>query len=242
MVPATAPLRAGARRYGYSLIVGIFFGSLIQTQAHARGPEVQTIASDARGLTLEITFPSAEVRALPATRSAWQEVSVEGLSTDHVPGRPALPRYGVLMGIPEGAEPTLTVLDSTAQERRGVRIAPTTIFPDEDPLSSAQRLERSADAAIYSSDAWYPSSPVSPGFKGRLRGQAVAQILFSPALFNPVRGSLRTYQRLRVRVDFGADLGTSDSSRQAMAIGQHRADPFETVLRGSLINYPQLGR
>lgn len=214
--------------------------------AHAESIDARIVVSDNHGLTLDLSFPPALIEPVPGTGGTWQHVSVSGASFKQTLGQPELPQYGVLIGVPDGVQLTLTELDAVADEEiSGIRVVPSILQLANDPLLPWQRIEQTLNASTYSLDAWFPSALASVGFQGRLRGQAVAQILFHPVSYHPMQQAIRAYRTLRVRVDFDRPLVDTAASAMGVEHDDLSASPgpaFESIIRNSLINHSQLGR
>lgn len=199
-------------------------------------PGLHVLSSDERGIVLELRTPSLQTETVTDDEGVCQAISVEGYTTADRAGRPALPVYGTLAGVPPEADLTLTVLsvDQTAITAEHPPCpAPRLVHAFD---RSGQIVGRSAEAArdpiAYAADRAYPATVVDLGGTGFVRSQRVAQLRFHPVRYNPVSGELTHYTRILVRLDFGP----SDTWQPPAARLQHEG-AFEAVLQHTLPNY-----
>ena len=54
----------------------------------------------------------------------YHKMSLEGAGWSSREGFPSLPRKAVLLGLPEGAQPSVTVLEADFEARTGILVAP----------------------------------------------------------------------------------------------------------------------
>lgn len=229
-----------------ALCLGLF---IFVTSANvcAQDLNIAILSSDVRGVTLLLTAPEPLLASVPDTDGRWYQLEIPNVAVKQVLGQPALPQQGVLVAVPEAAHLTLTIEDVQFHEVSERAIAPSIPrqLPSDVPLW--QHYDQYMDQGFYSQDALLPAAPVSIGFQGLLRDQAVAQIVFHPVLVNPAMQTLRIYRQLRVHVAFDRPLAVDAAASQLTAIsgagvrrGSH--DPFATLMRETLINARQAGR
>lgn len=218
--------------------------------AQAREVDIRIVESDTRGLTLLMTAPEANLLAVPGTDARWYQLAPGNMALTRVPGQPALPQQGVLVGIPRDATLSLTITDVRYDEIADRTLVPNLPRQQQNDIPLWQLIDHYIDQGFYAQDSLLPELPVSIGFTGQLRDQPVAQILFHPLQVNPVAERLRVYRQLRVRVAFDRPLPSTDAvdnSSRVLSVsipGQAEidADPFATLLHQSLINAGQAGR
>jgi len=209
---------------------------------------IRMVESDAWGVTLEMTAAEATLLPVSGSDGRWYRLEPGNMAVSPVPGQPALPLQGVLLAIPRDAGLTLTIRDALYDEIAGRAILPNLPRQQQSDIPLWQLIERSIDQDFYARDSLLPESPVSIGFKGLLREQAVAQILFHPVQVNPAAQKLRVYRLMRVRVAFDRPLPLTDApdtSSRVLAAGspeQGATDPFAALLHRALINARQVRR
>lgn len=216
--------------------------------AQAGEVAIRMVESDAWGVTLEMTAAEVTLHPVSGSDGQWYRLDPGDMAVSTVPGQPALPRQGVLLAIPADAGLTLTIADARYDDIAGRAILPNLPRLQQTDMPLWQMIEGSIDRDFYTRDSLLPESPVSIGFTGMLREQAVAQILFHPFQVNPAAHKLRVYRQLRVRVAFDRPLPSgdvADAGSRVVAAGGSRqgaVDPFAALFHSTLINAGQVGR
>jgi hypothetical protein len=168
-----------------------------------------------------------------------REVSVAGLANA---GEPPLPVSGTLIGIPPGSTPSATLLELESITVPGtIGVCPSAQpLPGLDhtahPPSAVQTLHHTP--GIDGSDQLVPETSAELLRAGLLRNQEVAVLRIKPVQYDPATQDLYVYTRLRIRVDFEIDHRT-DARYDDYVVDE---DPFEEILRSSLLNYDQARR
>ena len=172
-----------------------------------------------------------------------------GFGSTSRPGEPALPLRILLVAIPEGATPTLTILSAGSETLANLDIAPVPSprVRDRDAIGAVgtgtdQRgkgragdtVERSyrRSAAAWTRDAFFPETPLRLGKVGALRDQPFVEVYYTPLLYNPVTREARLYRDIEAVLTFEEPAGTAPDLAPE--------DPnFEATYRSSLVNYEQ---
>ncbi len=198
------------------------------------GYELQVLAMDASGMVLELRLIGYTLADREQDGQIYQGLAVTGLASMSQPGRPQLPGLGRLLGTPPDGVRQINILETESETREGIRLlpAPALTFPDPDgpPVETFD-----PDMDVYARDAFFPGALAEIGPVGLLREQPVAQVRLYPFQYNPVRGILEVYRRLRVQVLFAPHLGP-----QAGAPVTRPDTPYEEMLGRELLNYPAL--
>ena len=106
-------------------------------------------------------------------------------------GRPSLPIYPQLIGIPLDASPHVTVIDSRLEVRQTERVIPV------QPSSLANpQPTLIMDMDFYRQDRPQPPKLVEVTPLGLIRGQRVARLQIQPIQYNPARSQLKIYHEL----------------------------------------------
>jgi hypothetical protein len=175
--------------------------------------------------------------------------TLEGFGTTSRPGEPALPVRILMVAIPEGARPVLTIGRTESRLVPGLDLAPVPVVAPEDRAEAdrgsgggRETLARGAaprgrgretyrrDPDVFSRDAFTPDVPVRLGRVGALRDQPFVEVIVTPILYNAARGEARVYRRIEAQVSF-EDPGTVEST------GPTAADPhFESAYRSAFVN------
>jgi len=146
------------------------------------------------------------------------------------PGVPNLGGVSRWLAVPQGARAQVVILDSRTEVYQNVEIAPAPNIPRDNDNAS---LKYEKNMAIYSKNAYWPSSPVVVGQKTDLRGVDVVLLSVMPFQYNPVTKELIVYKDIKFRVDYVGGSGH-------FGIDRLRSRHWEPVLANNLINYSQL--
>jgi hypothetical protein len=201
-----------------------------------QGAGLRLVQSSARGLVLELLTPSFQLEPGTAGGQPCQRLSVPGYAETDAVGAPRLPVRGAMVGIPPWADLTVTLLDAgpaLLPGRYDLCPLPRPVV-QVDPAAGFRYagVQATRDPAAYAAAGFQPSSLAAVVSTGLVRSQRVAQLRLHPFQYDPVTGQLRHYPRLRVALDFGP--GPLSASPAAVPLPR---DPFEEVLRRTLLNY-----
>ncbi|MFC2053431.1 C25 family cysteine peptidase [Chloroflexota bacterium] len=200
---------------------------------------LNVIESNARSLIIEFVTPEVSIENKVYEGTTCQELIIDGFGVTDEAGFPKIPFKGTLIGIPNTGQVSFEILEEEMGEtRQNINLCPvggleTKSNPEGWEIKTGMIYKR--DATRYEVDEFYPGTPVKMGTDGYIRSQRVAQILFQPFHFNPVRGELRTYKYITVKITFPDQEKSTESSMQA-AIDE---GSFEELFRNSVINYGQ---
>jgi hypothetical protein len=134
------------------------------------------------------------------------------------PGAPNLNGACRYVALPQGAQAKVTILDARTQVYHNVEVAPAPNYPlevDDSPLKYEKNM------AIYSRNAYWPSSPVKLSRPMKIRGVDVVKVGVIPFQYNPVTN-------IGGNGHFGED--------------RLRSRFWEPILQGHLLNYTSLPR
>jgi hypothetical protein len=154
------------------------------------------VSSDASHVVIEFSLPSYSLEEVTLGGEACLRPAADGYDLIAEPGKPQLPQIVEPIGLPPADTFSVQVLDTDESVVPLVRpICPgLTPLMDRDALPgdpeygvvSGYAFER--DATIYDQDASYPAQAATFVEVGKMRGNRVAQAVFSPLRYNPVRG------------------------------------------------------
>jgi hypothetical protein len=189
-----------------------FFLLSILTQAfsQAQSWDLQTLDSDASGLTLEFSLRDYTL----------ENGTFEIASTAHAaePGQPALPALSELIALPMGCDFRVEILQEEIEILEGVQIDAQEAWQSD--RLDAVRAEVLPDASLYATDAFWPSASAELGAPALWHGTRVIGLTLYPAAWNPVTKQLKLRRRLSLRVHF---YGTNPQATLAEAARSPRA-------------------
>ncbi|HOT90752.1 MAG TPA: C25 family cysteine peptidase [Anaerolineae bacterium] len=199
---------------------------------------LRVLASEARSVTLELVTPDFRTAAATDDLGACTQIIVDGYSSTADSGKPALPVKGTMVGIPAGAEVTLTVLEADFVEQPGkytiCPVARPIVEPGPEDTLTYQGQALVRDAAAYATAGFAPVESAVVLTTGFVRSQRVAEVQFRPFQYNPITGQLRFARRIRVQLSF-----TTAPQRLSGQPATENVDEgaFEDVLRSTVLNY-----
>ncbi len=197
----------------------------------------QVISSTASSLVVDIQAPSYNLETSSTGEQLCQVLSADGYYLTAPPGAPGLISAGVMLGIPPGANPSVTLQSMDIVDIPGrIHLCPSpteVINEGNNGFPVYQGDELLENPALYSFDVFTPTLPVNLSALGMIRSQSVSRLSFSPFQYNPTQQTLTLVRHVRVEIRFG--LNDSDVIAQSPV----EEGLFEATLRNTLINYEQ---
>ena len=188
---------------------------------------LRVIRSDEHGLLLELVVPDYTLSA--------DQIIVPGADRLAEPGRPELPKFSALIGIPAEGTVAVQVVQDEAQLVRGQ----PSIAPAPSPVLSAGDLQPGAvqrlpDRAAYASRALYPAEVARVADTAWLRDQHLARLEIYPFQYRAAAQELTWHRRLLIEVKFE---GTALFKQAEPDSAAPDSNPFEAVLQTQVLNY-----
>ena len=203
----------------------------------AAKPPVQIIQANTDSLLIKFEVPTLQFNSQEINGHTFARVSFTGASLTTDVGRPILPVYLQLIGIPFDVPPHVTVIDSRLEVRQTERILPA----QPSSLTNSQPT-LTMDMDFYRRDRPYPTKLVDITPIGLIRGQRVARLQIQPIQYNPARSQLKIYHELLIRINFNSTTTRPYPTSKRPAIPSLVIEPsqaFEQLFRGKLLNYNQ---
>ncbi len=204
----------------------------------AKSP-LQIIQADTDSLLVKFEVPTLQFSSQKINRRTFTRISFTGATLTTDVGRPSLPAYSQLIGIPIDASSHVTVIDSRLEVRQTERIIPA------QPLNLATpQPTLIMDTNFYRQDRPYPTKLVEVTPIGLIRGQRVAQLQIQPIQYNPARLQLKIYHELLIRIDFNWTHSSPQSHRTSRQLAPpfsvvESSQAFEQLFQVKLLNYDQ---
>ena len=204
----------------------------------AKSP-LQIIQTSTDSLLIKFETPTPQFSSQEINGRTFARISFTGATFTTELGRPSLPIYPRLIGIPIDASPHVTVIDSRLEVRQTERIIPA------QPSEIVNRPPTFIiDTDFYRRDRPQPIKLVEVTPIGLIRGQRVARLQIQPIQYNPARSQLKIYHELLIRIDFNS-IHSPPQSYQAsgqLAAPSHAIESsqaFEQLFQAKLLNYNQ---
>ncbi len=204
--------------------------------AAAKSP-LQIIQASTDSLLIKFEVPTLQFSSQEVNGRTFASISFTGATLTTDVGRPSLPVYRELIGIPLDASPHATVIDSRLEVRQTERIIPT-----QSPGVASTQPTLIIDRDFYRRDRPYPTKLVEAIPLGLIRGQRVARLQIQPIQYNPARSQLKIYQELLIQIDFNSTPTQSYQGSKQFAIPSPIIEPsqaFEQLFQAKLLNYNQ---
>ncbi len=213
----------------------VFLAVQVHTGSAARAePGVHIVRSDEQGLVLDVYAPFYAIEMQTPAAINYQQLTVTGFEATTEPGKPQLPQWTALLGVPAEARVEIHILSDESELLAGkfnLSPSPSPAPLTDDLRSGTTRVQ--PDARVYASDGLYPVRVAEVTEDAWLREQRVVRVVVSPFQYNPVTGELVWHRHLQIEVHFDR----SSNSSIARLAPSDRPDPFEPVYRQSLLNY-----
>lgn len=213
--------------------------SSVSQPAASPDEEIQLLSADDNGVTIHIRVPSLQRAPYPED-DGYEQLSIAGYANLERAGYPSLPQRNIFIALPPGAEPRLTLRQSSPYTVTDVFVLPAARsqllaydYGDPRAIPTFTRA-RTPDRAVYAADALFPASPVSLGQETWLRQQRVVVLQVRPVQANAARRSLVVHTEMDVRIDFVFPRG-----RAPRQLARPESPAFERVLRDTVLNYDQ---
>jgi hypothetical protein len=208
------------------------------TDEHISKGGLRLVETRDKSLLVELQTPLFESEDALIEGTTYQMLTVPDYSTITEPGVPQLPVISTLIGVPPEAQVRINVLLDEYEILPGTyNIVPA---PSPQPLQADLQpgeVEIKPDLSVYNLDSEYPSQLAIINGDAWLRDQRLVRLKIFPFQYNPVQGKITWHKTLHIEVNFDFQEGISVSDAQTNNNGGMQ--PFESVLRGTLLNYEQ---
>ena len=204
--------------------------------AAAKSP-LQVIQASTDSLLIKFEVPTLQFSSQEVNGRTFASISFTGATLTTDVGRPSLPVYTELIGIPLDASPHVTLIDSRFEGRQTERIIPT-----QPPGFTSTQPTLIIDRDFYRRDRPQPSKLVEVTPIGLIRGQRVARLQIQPIQYNPARSQLKIYHELLIRIDFNSMPTQSYQGSKRLVTPSLIIEPspaFEQLFGTRLLNYNQ---
>jgi hypothetical protein len=173
------------------------------TVAPTDRPRARIMASDAKHLTLRVSFPAARFVGRSGAGRAFTRVVMDGVGDPGGVGGPELPGMNEQFAIPQGASASVRIGSTSSYTIGGVDVAPLQQQPVDtlDPRFADRPFR--FDPGAYRSRAPFPHLPAQMGLQHAMRDLNVGELNLAGAQYQPGLRRLRVFTRMDVTVTFG---------------------------------------
>ena len=155
-----------------------------------------------------------------------QFITMNGIHIANTAGAPDLPSGSTFVAIPNGATPSIRLVNAKTKTIKDVDLIPAP-KPQLDDDNSPAVYEK--DMNIYSRNAFYPATPYNISEVTTIRGVEMAQVGVMPFQYNPVTKELIVYEELELELSTEGGDGTYGDLR-------YRTPEWDQILSDMLLN------
>lgn len=230
------------------IVVNLLISSTLSTvdAQPAHNEIIQNMVTTDQGFSFEIQVPWQQLQLQPVKKADtdYVEVSLPGWPLTAKSGAPSLPFLSQLFGVPFDVELDIKVepgsrhifnlpepILPTAAQHYTYSFPGETLADPSSLLNAESVLE--PDPIIYNSPKVYPGLLAEIANDGSLRQQRVVGLSIYPFQYHPTLNQVTVYESMRIQILFKGNLKVQ--SRSIFP----EAEPFESFLEESLINYQQ---
>ncbi len=216
-------------------------------------PETKLGTSDNKQLSFDVSFPQPTLTTMKGGGQTFTQVHMPGMETMvGKPGEPAIPVWRTLIGIPEGAEPKLSQVDSKMGGDLRLNLvpfqeqpvdAPNDVptddgTPPEPPMQTFADKPFKINAETYRQNRLLPPNPCTIRPMGQYRDLKMAQLECATARYNPVSDRYQLFSGFHVQVNFEGGEGNFITKRSLHPFESNHGVVAESVLNKAVIkNY-----
>ena len=155
-----------------------------------------------------------------------QFITLSGIHIANTAGAPDLPSGSAFVAIPNGATPSIRMVNAKTKTIKDVDLIPAP-QPQLDNDNSPAVYEK--DMSIYSRNAFYPATPYNLSEVMTIRGVEIVQVGVMPFQYNPVTKELVVYEELELELTTEGGKGTYGDLR-------YRTPEWDHILSDMLLN------
>ncbi len=174
-------------------------------------------------LILQFTLPDLNFGTKSVGGKTFTTISFANSSYVYEIGKPQVPFYSAMLGIPDLSEPTATILNTTTSLLNGYKL-PINNDLDFGEIENNSQIPKSG---------FYPNDIVKISVSGYLRQQKIACLTIYPVHYNASNDQVKVYKSVRISVNFG------NSSKFKTTTKIEPDNIYEDIYKQTLLNYEQ---
>jgi hypothetical protein len=182
------------------------------------------------GVDINFSIKEFEISDIDINGTMMKRIVLPKVFLPNDAGMPDLPGDGRYIAVPQGADITYQIVSSRTDVYTDIEVAPAPRIPkdtDDGPLQYKK------NEMVYSSNEFYPGSPVILSTPKKVRGVDARLIGITPFQYNPVTKELTVYRDMKVQVSFIGGNGYFGEDRL-------RNRWWDPMLRNIFLNYVSL--
>lgn len=187
--------------------------------------DIQVLRSDEKGVVFKYKVPE-----LNSSKHSQGDTLFDLLSIDRCPlsrddGYPQVPARIVVIGIPQGSEVDVRVLDENSLDKGKFNLP---FFEKKTGAGQELQQTQSLKKDLSNTDAFFPEQRVRFDPPTFIRNQRILKLKLFPVQYNPARKTVKYYSEITIEVDFTGGEKTG---------GMIEKDLFENVYKETILNY-----
>ena len=190
---------------------------------------ITKLQSSTMGISMNFSMSTMDMDIVDINGDEMIQLSIPGVILPNDEGAPNLPGVGRWIAVPEGSDVSVRIVSTRTEIYKNVEIAPAPNIPADMP---GTKLVYVKDMSIYSSDEYYPKSPVVISDMQYMRGTEARVIGITPFQYNPVTKELIVYKDMEIEITYSGGRGFNDN--------KYRNRFWEPILQSNLLNYEDL--
>lgn len=204
----------------------LFFILLFSSMCFAQKTSFTIVSSSENNLVVRIDFPEYTLSNVTIGNEVYHRLQVNSAYPINEKGFPELLQSVQSIIIPEGSEPTITVLNAEYDLVEQFKLAPSkgSIKRSVNPADVPYEFGRS-----YQNNSFQFSQPSALSETFHLRDFHGVSIKAFPFDYNPVSQQLKVYHSILVRIDFNASL--------TRMTARHQCQEFNNIYQEYFLNY-----
>ena len=208
------------------LLVGLTLSAQTEYRFNSK-PDGFSISSRSNATTTIVHNVSA-ITLEEATREGLegQFITLSGIHSANIAGAPDLPSGSTFVAIPNGATPSIRVVNAQTKTLRNVDLIPAP-QPQLDNDDSPAVYQKDMD--IYNRNAFYPATPFQMSEPMTFRGVQMVEVGVMPFQYNPVTKELVVYEDLELELTTEGGNGNYGDIR-------YRTPEWDQILSDMILN------
>lgn len=205
----------------------VMSAAIILSAVVACGQSLEILNSSRSNLVLSLKIDEFALETSRQDGMEGQSIILNGIFLPNKAGMPDLPVISRYIAIPRGADLVLNILSQETETLSDVDLMPAPELPldnDGAPMKYVRNDE------VYSTDAFYPATPVVTSCPMKIRDVDAAIVSVTPFQYNPVTKELIVTKELKLEVIFNGGDGNFGGDPR------YRSIAWDHIIRDMVIN------
>ncbi len=191
----------------FVVLASMLFAGSYNINLQSYNSPTKILRNNSYEMEARFSFGSVNAFDVSTKKGVFSEITIPGTYPDGNLGEPKLPTVKKLIEVPFGADVNVQVLDYDVNEYKLSDFGIThPIIPNQPSLP--KNIDPSTVDFIYNQSVYKTDSFTKKGefasikVLGTLRAARIARLVIRPVEYNPVKGVIRVYNNIKVKVTF----------------------------------------